>query len=237
MQVLCYHGTSWQAVKFTTLGRKLTWMLFLIWAIAGFHDRLNRSCCKVIQQKDSDKSVSSDSLKQWTLSGGSRVFSKYKRQLPVYFYIFCEKWNIHLHHQQCLQTNKPPSKHLSTVSSISSNHCPPLIDVNNGRRKLVNGEHNRAVWAAASAGGGGISLQISISHLNHISLAAIGRKNGATQRRGEGGRGEGLLPPAASDDSLGERVTGKREKKKTEYTCFLFSHSPCLAPPTACLLH
>lgn len=31
---------------------------------------------------------------------------------------------------------------LSTVSTISSNYRPPLIDVNNNRRKLVNGEHN-----------------------------------------------------------------------------------------------
>lgn len=48
----------------------------------------------------------------------------------------------------CCGTNCPPYTHnistksLSTVSTISSNYHPPLIDMNNNRRKLVNGEHN-----------------------------------------------------------------------------------------------
>lgn len=78
---------------------------------------------------------------------------------------------------------------LSTVSTISSNYHPPLIDVNNNRRKLVNGEHNcprqkakhskshftagasrRRRLGCSQWAGRGISPQISIYHLNHISL-------------------------------------------------------------------
>lgn len=39
-------------------------------------------------------------------------------------------------------THSIATKPLSTVSTISSNYHPPLIDMNNNRRKLVNGEHN-----------------------------------------------------------------------------------------------
>lgn len=81
------------------------------------------------------------------------------------------------------------TKPLSTVSTISSNYRPALIEVNNNRRKLVNGEHNcprqkakhsRSHFTAGASRrrrlgcsqwvGRGISLQISIYHLNHISL-------------------------------------------------------------------
>lgn len=77
--------------------------------------------------------------------------------------------------------------------------------MNNSRRKLVNGEHNRPGQKAKHGGshspagasrrrrlgccqaqGRGISPQISIYHLNHVSLPAIGRKNGTTEWRGKG---------------------------------------------------
>lgn len=95
----------------------------------------------------------------------------------------------------CCDINCPPYAHniatksLSTVSTISSNYHPPLIDMNNNRRKLVNGEHNcpgqkakrsRSHFTAGASrrrrlgcsqwAGRDISLQISILHLHHISL-------------------------------------------------------------------
>lgn len=113
-----------------------------------------------------------------------------------------------------LQTYKPSTKSLCTVSTISSNYRPPLIDVNNSRRKLVNGEHNRPGQKAKHGGshspagasrrrrlgccqaqGRGISPQISIYHLNHISLPAIGRKNGTTEWRGKGEAATPRPPP------------------------------------------
>lgn len=100
-----------------------------------------------------------------------------------------------------------------------------------------------------AARGGGISPQISIYHLNHISLAAIGRKSATTDRRGEGKEGGWRgweLPhppptphpsvPTASDDTVLASEFHNVTAKKQTMVVFSF-HTPPVWPLPLCVFY
>lgn len=89
------------------------------------------------------------------------------------------------------------------VSTISSNHHPALIDMNNNRRKLVNGEHNcprqkakrrrshftagagrrRRLGCSQSAQGGYFTPDIHLAPESHFITGSPTERRGWTPRR------------------------------------------------------